>query len=290
MPVAVIRRKVMSLKDILVYLPSAETAPGILNAAISLARRHGAHLAALHVYDLEWPMMAAVDGYVGPATWQLVIDEAEQATRAKAAQIRKKFEEVTQHENIQAEWRLVEGIVGAVLVQHARYADVTILGRSGQNGTEADLAEEVLFDSGRPVLLLPLSPPRDFTARRVLIGWDERREAARAVGDALPLIRAAEAVQILSVFTQAVEQESCQVQTEDIARHLARHGATVSASTTMTGGDLKVEDVLLNAAADLGTELLVVGGYGHGRMREMVLGGVTRSLLQGSTIPVLLSH
>ncbi|MFC4169063.1 universal stress protein [Teichococcus aestuarii] len=280
----------MSLKDILVYLPSPEVAPRILDPAISLAKHHGAHLAALHVYSLDWPMMAAADGYVSPATWRLVLEEAEQAAKERAEQIHTQFEKATRREDIPAEWRLVEGMVDSVLVQHARYADVTILGRSDRNGIEADLAEEVMFDAGRPVLLLPPSPPRDFTARRVLVGWNGRREAARAVGDALPLIQAAEAVQVLSVFARAEEQASCQVQTEDIARHLARHGATVSAATTMAGGDLQVEDVLLSAAADLGAELLVVGGYGHGRMREMVLGGVTRSLLHGSTIPVLLSH
>lgn len=280
----------MSLKDILVHLPSPDAAPSIMNAAISLARRHGAHLTAEHVYSLEWPMMAAVDGYVGPATWRLIIDEAEQTAKEKAAKIQARFEEAIHRENIPAEWRLSEGLVGSVLAQHARYADVTILSRSGQHGIDTDLIEEVLFDAGRPVLLLPPDPPNNFAANRVLVGWNGRREAARAVGDALPLIHNAEAVQILSVFSNVAEREACQKQAEDIAHHLARHGAKVSTATTMTAADLQVEDVLLNTAADFGADLLVVGGYGHGRMREMVLGGVTRSLLQGATVPVLLSH
>ncbi|WP_456316818.1 hypothetical protein [Teichococcus aestuarii] len=154
-------------------------------------------------------MMAAADGYVSPATWRLVLEEAEQAAKERAEQIHTQFEKATRREDIPAEWRLVEGMVDSVLVQHARYADVTILGRSDRNGIEADLAEEVMFDAGRPVLLLPPSPPRDFTARRVLVGWNGRREAARAVGDALPLIQAAEAVQVLSVFARAEEQASC---------------------------------------------------------------------------------
>ncbi|MBO1076558.1 universal stress protein [Roseomonas marmotae] len=279
----------MSLKDILVCLTSPETAPGILDAAVSLARRHEAHVTALHVSSLEWPLLA-VDGFVSADTWQLILDEAEQLAREKAEQIRRVFDEVTRRENIQAEWRLEEGLVAQVLVQQARYADIAILGRSDEAGTEAELAEAVLFDAGRPVMLLPRTPPRGFGAQRVLIGWNGRREAARAVGDALPLIRAAEAVRVLSVYARPEEQAASQVQTENIARHLARHGAAVSVSTAMLGSGLLAEDVLLNAAADLGADLLVIGGYGHGRVREVVLGGVTRSLLHSSTIPVLLSH
>ncbi|PHK93181.1 universal stress family protein [Pseudoroseomonas rhizosphaerae] len=280
----------MSLKDLLAYLPNPKAAPAILDAAISLARRHGAHLTALHVYSMEWPLMAAMDGYVSSATWRMILDEAERSAKEQADQIRAKFEEAARREGIQAEWRLVEGTPDAVLAQHARYADMVILGRSDGAGLDADLAEAVLFAAGRPVLLLPPTPPRDFGARRILVGWNDRREAARAVGDALPLIRAAEAVQVLSVFGEEAEQTACRVQAEDVARHLARHGATVSAATSMTGDGLRVEDVLLNTASDLGADLLVIGGYGHGRVREMVLGGVTRSLLHGATIPVLLSH
>jgi nucleotide-binding universal stress UspA family protein len=180
-------------------------------------------------------------------------------------------------------------MTGTVLEQHARYADLTIFARSDEDSFEAEMAETVLFGSGRPVLVVPPKFPKPFLADHVLIGWNGEREASRAVADALPFLYHAKAVQVLTVATEAGDVEACQLDAEDLARYLARHGVNVSAKTVVARGAAP-EDLLLNVAADAGADLLVIGGYGHGRFREFVLGGVTHSLLRHATLPVMMSH
>jgi nucleotide-binding universal stress UspA family protein len=122
-----------------------------------------------------------------------------------------------------------------------------------------------------------------------LVGWDAGREAARALHDALPLIAKAESVTVLAINPKLGGNGLGDEPGADLARHLARHGLRVTAVQTTSNG-LNASDVLLNHAADLSSDLIVVGGYGHARMREILLGGVTRDLLRHATVPVLMSH
>jgi nucleotide-binding universal stress UspA family protein len=148
------------------------------------------------------------------------------------------------------------------------------------------MVECLLMQSGRPVLVLPChgSPPDQ--CRSALVAWDGSREAARALHDAMPLLRQAHRVTVLSV--ERVCTAARQPDT-DVVAHLARHGISVTVAR-VTVEDLAVSEVLLNHAADMGADLLVAGGYGHSRLREAVFGGVTRDLLRHMTIPVLFSH
>src|SRR5206468_1617267 len=141
----------------------------------------------------------------------------------------------------------------------------------------------------RPVLVLPYAGRFETVGRRVLVGWNARREAARAVHDALPLLRQAESVTVLAIDPVRGAHGHGEEPAADLALHLARHGLQVTARQTDSAG-LDPADVLLNTAADEGADLIVVGGYGHSRVREVVLGGVTRRLLRTATVPVLISH
>ena len=144
--------------------------------------------------------------------------------------------------------------------------------------------------AGRPLLLIPYAGEFATVGKNVLIGWTRTRESARAVHDALPLIAPSATVTVLTVEAGRGKPDTRILPTADIAEHLARHGLTVSAARTVVSDGLTPADALLDYASDIGADLLVVGGYGHSRTREMILGGVTRDLLQHMTVPVLMSH
>jgi len=277
----------MAFKDILVHLAEPGAGNPALTAAASLAQRHDAHLTALHVYSLDWPLLMASNAYMDPATVQRIMDEGERAALEKAGSIQKDFEQVLRSENIRGEWRQVQGPVHESVTRHACYADIVVFGRPADGSMETRVAEAVLFASGRPILLMSPEPRSAFTAERILVGWNGSREAARAIGDAMPLLRMARSVQVLTA--QSEDGAEAIVSAEDMSRHLARHGVPVSASTTTLSG-VAAQDVLLDTASDFGADLLVIGGYGHGRLLEMVLGGVTRSMFRHATLPVLFSH
>ncbi len=143
--------------------------------------------------------------------------------------------------------------------------------------------------SGRPVLVVPYIGPGKSVATHVLVGWNASREATRAVNDAIPLLQRAKKVTVLAVDPEGGTEGHGEVPSADISLHLARHGIKVEAAQTVTG-DIDVGDALLSRASDLGADLIVVGAYGHSRMREFILGGVTRHLLQHMTVPILISH
>src|SRR5262249_13056892 len=143
------------------------------------------------------------------------------------------------------------------------------------------------FDAGRPVLVVPYIQKAPLALDRVLVCWDGGRSAARAVGDAMPFLHRAKEVEV--VIVQGDAGKSDELPRADIGVHLARHGLKVDVKRIVaTGG--KVADTILSHAADVGADFLVMGGYGHSRLREFILGGVTRGILGTMTVPVLLSH
>jgi nucleotide-binding universal stress UspA family protein len=203
------------------------------------------------------------------------------------------FNDRLQRESIPGEWRLVEGRAATAVGLHARYSDLAILGQQDPEDKRitgwTGVLEHALLSSGRPILVVPHAGRFTGIGRRVLIGWDAGREAARAVHDALPLLQDAEAVTVLAIDPRRRNDGQDGLPAADISHHLARHGLPVTAQETTSNG-LTPADILLNYAADLGSDLIVIGGYGHSRLREIVLGGVTRALLQHATVPVLVSH
>ena len=149
----------------------------------------------------------------------------------------------------------------------------------------------MVLASGRPVLVVPYVGTYPRVGERVMIAWDASREAARAVADSLPLLQAAQQVVTLSANpdTGGRSDRHGEIPGADIARHLARHGVRVEAQR-LNAKEVSIADMLLNRIADEGIDLLVMGAYGHARVREIWLGGVTRSLMQYMTVPVFISH
>jgi len=282
----------MPLKDILVHLDATPQSASRLDIAVGLARRHGAHLTALHVVDLAIPLFATADPG-GGAAMAHIMNQIRNETLANAAAIEAGFRDRMQREGIPGEWRQVEGLSAETVAQHARYSDLVIIGQDDPDAAQpgaTGLAGDVLFAAGRPVLVVPYAGHFEDIGRRVLVGWNASREAARAVNDALPLIVAAETVHVLAANPRRGPDGHGDVPGADIALHLARHGVKVTAEHRVAPEIPDAADLLLNEAADMSADLLVVGAYGHSRLREFILGGVTRTLMQQMTVPVLMSH
>lgn len=281
----------MPLKDLLVHLDASPQSAGRLDLAIGLARRHDAHLTALHVVDIGMPLIGMADGGGGAALAGL-IDQMRNTALAEAGRIEADFRERMRRESMQGEWRQVEGMVSELVTQNARYADLVIVGQddpdAGTVGTSG-LAGDILFGAGRPVLVVPYAGHFPIAGQRVLVGWNASREAARAVNDALPILALAETASVLSANPRRGMDGHGEEPGADIAVHLARHGAKVTVEHRIAP-DVSDADLLLNHASDISADLIVVGAYGHSRLREFALGGVTRTLLKQMTVPVLMSH
>ncbi len=281
----------MGVKDILVHLDTTEQAATRLRLAAEMARRHAAHLTGLLVIDVMLPPLAG--GEMGGGTMLAdLLEQMRQTALADAARVETAFRERLRLDGLSGEWRQVEGATAELVALHARYADLVLLGQEDPEGSQpaaGPVIEQVLFASGRPVLLVPYAGRFESLGRRVLIGWNASREAARAVNDALPLLMQAETVTVLAINPRRGVGGHGEEPGADIALHLARHGVKVNVEHTVTSG-ISDAETLLNYAADLSADLLVIGAYGHSRFRELVLGGVTRTLLREMTVPVLMAH
>ncbi|GGG36258.1 universal stress protein A [Caldovatus sediminis] len=282
----------MALKDILVHLDATEQSNTRLRVAAALARSHDAHLTGLHVLDVALPAFVG-DPSGGGAVVAELIERTRREALADAARIEAGFRERLRLEGLAGEWRQPEGIAPELVSLHARYADLAIVGQQDPEGGGSPAAgailEATLFASGRPVLIVPYAGRFESVGRKVLIGWNASREASRAVHDALPLIARADSVTVLTINPRIGPDGHGEAPGADIALHLARHGLKVEVER-LNAPDVADGELLLNRAAELSADLLVVGGYGHSRLRELMLGGVTRTLLRQMTLPVLMSH
>jgi len=281
----------MSYKDLLVVLDAGAPARGRIDVAAALAERFAAHLAGL--YPLPIPQRPRELGYFDPAMLDPFFAEARERARDAADEVRERFEHITKLRGVTAEWRLIPEGPEADPAAHARYVDLTILGQLDPDRGEAEIIdrrpEQVALASGHPVLVVPYAGPFENVGRRVVVGWSATREAARAVNDAMPLLMAADVVNVLTIDAHEAPRGHGALPGADISLHLARHGVKATIEQTVSG-DLSVGDTLLSRAADLGADLLVMGAYGHSRLRELLLGGATRTLLRSMTLPVLMSH
>jgi nucleotide-binding universal stress UspA family protein len=281
----------MSYKDLLVVLDSAEDTSGRIDLAAALAERFGAHLVGL--YPVPSSELQRHAGYPDLAILEPVYREWREGALQQAEESRQAFEHAARLRGLASEWRAVAEGWEADPALHARYADLTILGQRDPDSDGMAInrprPERVTLASGRPILVVPYAGRFEIVGRCVLIAWNASREAARAVGDAMPLLTAADSVTVLVVDPQPGPDGHGEVPGADIALHLARHEVKAQIERTVSA-DVPIGEVLLSRAADLGADLMVMGAYGHSRARELLLGGATRSILASMTIPVLMSH
>lgn len=284
----------MGVKDILVHLDPTPRSALRLAIAAEMAAREGAHVIGLAISDV--PSAELFRGNMMtllPVSPEQVVERMRSDAAEAIAPIESAFHECLKQHGVMGEWRITEGNPAAALPTHSRYVDLIVVGQPNryeahQSAEDAMLASTLLL-SGRPVLVIPFAGEFPTMGQRVLVAWNASREAARAVHDALPLLVRAETVTVLAINPEVGLGGHGDVPGADIAAHLARHGVQVEAAHTVAT-DISEGAALLSYAADVGADLIVAGAYGHSRVREMVFGGVTRTLLTEMTVPVLLSH
>ena len=280
----------MTYKTILVHLNDERRVGQIIDVAAHIADRNEAHLIGLYVVPSG--LVGSITGLRGR-----IIESGRQSFREEGKRIGEAFEKATAGQAIVAEWRMVEpphdhpGPAEAVMEQ-ARSCDLVIASQTDPDWDYSlllDFPERLAIESGRPTLIVPHAGRFPRFGQRVLVAWNGKREAARAVFDALPLLNEAEAVRVLWVNPGDRPDGAGATPGTDLVAALARHGVKCEAAQSVTAG-IEVGDDLLNRLADFSADLLVMGCYGHSRFREFVLGGASRQILRHMTVPVLMSH
>jgi nucleotide-binding universal stress UspA family protein len=275
------------VKDIIVNLSVTKEGSVVGKYAVSVAAALQAHLTGVaFIYDPVVPISGA--GYI-PAE---VIETQREDNETAAEAAIKSFTAAADQAGISAEPLMTSASLAGAGDRFARMArrfDLAIVGQAQPeiSSMEQIIGETTLFESGRPMIMVPYIQKAPFKTDNVMICWDGSRTAARAVADAIPVIRDSGRVEIVIVTNERGKED--EIEGADIGQHLARHGLKVDVHR-ISGGNIDVADALLSHAADSGADLMVMGGYGHSRLREFVLGGVTRSIFESMTVPVLMSH
>ena len=277
------------IKDILVNLSAGRSRDVAADYAISVAAAFG----GVHVAAIAFAYEPVIPGSVFGGIPAEFIDEtrAENATAAQAALDR--FNEAARRAGLSAETHMFDTtqVEGADMFgRMARRFDLAVVPQADPDdkaGLADMITQAALFASGRPVVVVPYILKDGMTLERVLICWDGSRAAARAVGDAMPFLIRAKTVE--AVIVTADPAKSGELPGADLGEHLARHGLQVEIKQ-IVAPDNDVASMILSHAADISADFVVMGGYGHSRLREFVLGGVTRGLLGAMTVPVLMSH
>lgn len=275
----------MAYRNFLLHVDDGKACEARIELAASLAVSHDAHLTGLYtVQPLYIPSYLAAE--VGPGLY----DAQRKACADSAATAEIRFREIVAKAGVAAEWRIAEGNPAEVIALHARYVDLTIVGQHDPDGNApADLPDQLVLDTGRPILVVPYVGIYPKIGERVVVAWNAGREAARAVNDAMPILERADKVTVLAINPEGGTDGHGDVPGADICLHLARHGVKAEAAHVFSD-DIDVGNMLLSRAADASADLIVMGGYGHSRFREAVLGGASNLVLRHMTMPVLMSH
>jgi nucleotide-binding universal stress UspA family protein len=272
------------INDIIVNLSIGAKANSASDYAISLAAALNAHLTGIiFLYGPTIPVPRA--GYVPP---ELEVIERHNEAAVKTA--RESFTAASTRAGVKAESLTVSASLvsaGDQFGQLARRFDLAVVGQAEPETKMENIIKAALFDSGGPVIIVPYIQQAPLRLDRVMVCWDGSRAAARAIRDAIPFLHRAGRIEVVIVTNERSKQD--QIERADIGAHLAHHGLNV-AIKRIPPGDVDVAAILLSHAADEDIDFIVMGGYGHSRLREFVLGGVTRSMLRTMTAPVLMSH
>jgi nucleotide-binding universal stress UspA family protein len=275
------------IKDLVVNLGLTADRDVVAEFAISIAEAFQAHVAGI-AFAYE-PVVAptVVDGL--SAAW---IDTQRSERLAAAQAAIERFETAARRAGSSAEHRVLEASFGAaptLFGSITRRFDLSVVGQTKPDGIVTDdlFIEAALFESGRPVIVVPYIQTLGLKLDRVLVCWDAKRSAARAVGDAMPFLQRSKSIQIVTVSKG--RRANDEIPGADIGEHLARHGLKVEVRQ-LVAEDINVTNAILSHAADSAADFIVMGGYGHTRIREFVFGGTTLGMLRSMTVPILMSH
>ena len=275
-------------KTILMHCNDKRRIEGLLAPTMSWAEKFQAHLIGLSVV----PPLIVTGAPSGPP---IVIDAHCQLYRDDNPAMKAAFDAAARGRALVAEWRDDDAggfTVADVVLPYARTADLVVASQTDAEwpGSDSlDIADRLVIESGRPVLIVPNSGQHERVGEKVLVAWNARREAARAVFDALPILQRTKDVKVVWVNPQSELETAGDIPAADICAALARHGVKCQA-TEQIRPRVGVGETLLACSEDFGADLLVMGCYGHTRLREFVFGGASRHVLNHMSIPVLMSH
>ena len=267
----------MNLKDILVHIDDRPTCSSRLTAAMKLAKQQQSRLTGIYI--------------IPPAHYY---DRPEENLAVQAEQM---FSQRTEEAGLQAEWVCIDSQnrridVANVLNRHAHYRDLLVISQTDDDSPDRfipdNLPEKTVLGSGRPILIVPYAGDFDHDYRQIMLAWRGGPESARALHDALPVLRTAQEVKVISVFDQE-DEDSYQSPGMDVCRHMARYQLRLSSEKRLSG-ELKTGDMILNRCADTGANLLVMGATSQSRRGTQTLGETGRYMLKSMTLPVLMSH
>jgi nucleotide-binding universal stress UspA family protein len=275
----------MTYKTLLVHVDDSRTSDARVEFALDLALKHNAHLIGLYVVN---------QGLFGPLLRQddslsLAKREAQGIERMNRAS--QHFVDAAKRAGCPFEWRAPAGPSLEIATLHARHADLLVLGQADPEDPASFIArgflEDLVMEAGRPAIILPYAGRVASFGENVVVAWDGSREAARALADALPILKHA---RFVTVTTVERHPEGAAPAGIDVSAYLERHGVRASFAALPRAPGVGTGATLLNQLSDLHADLLVMGAYGHARARERMLGGVTRALFETMTAPVLVSH
>lgn len=276
----------MSYKTILVHIDSGRHSEKRLGIAIRLAGEYGACLTGFYVFSPYIPpgyIMAQMGEEIEAAQNKIAVESmslAEEAFRKQTA--------AAGLDNV--EWHTeYDEPVNAMALQ-AQYADLVVIGQSDStddSGIAMDFPERLVLSAARPVLVVPHTGDFPSIGKRILVAWNATQEATRAIANATPLLEAADSVYVMAVNCKSSKKEV--IRSDNMVRYLERLGIRAEIKD-LHNVEIDAGNELLSRASDLSADLVVMGCYGHSRLREWVLGGATRTILESMTVPVLMSH
>ena len=275
------------IKDLVVNLTVGADRDPAAQFAVSIAAGFEAHIAGIaFAYD---PVITpnVMDGL--SAAW---VDTQRAENLAAAQEAVDRFEAAAKRESLSAEHRIIEASLGKAANLFGRLArrfDLAVVGQTDPERMLPDdlLIEAALFESGRPAVMVPYIQKEGLKLDRILVCWDGGRSAARAISDSMPFLKRGKVIEIVMVASRNGTAD--ELPGVDVGEHLARHDLDVEVKR-LIAADIDVSNVILSYAADQAADFIVMGGYGHSRLREFVLGGVTRGILQSMTVPVFMAH
>ncbi len=278
------------MKDILVHLDDSDVCTHRIRTALSLAKKHDAH-----VVGVALKIKSTIAEYISEALPSGFHEAQHEAVELSANKAIKRFELEAKEAGISFSTNIIaESAAKApnVLASYARHTDITIIGQtneeSGGAGFNTALMDAALLETGRPIYLVPYVGKKNQPVKTAVVAWDSSSKAARAINDAIPLLQDREETIILIINSGERKNSHGNEPGVDIVAHLARYGINARIEIqTVTG--IGVDTAILNFLADSGADLLVMGAYGHSRLREKAFGGVTHNILKNMTVPVLMS-
>lgn len=284
-----------TIKTILAPVGDAQAALAPLEAAFRLAASFGAHVTALHVRPDPTSAVPLIGEGMSGAMVEEMLNTAEKQGRDAAAAVRAVYDDLRgRHavaeqaappaETVTTRWLEVVGREEEVIAHKGRVADLVVMGHAGTGLDDSSglSLNAALLDSGRPLLLAPAAMPGTL-GKRVVVAWNGSAESGRAVASALPILEKADAVTVLTVNEH--DSLAC---ADELVTFLGWHGVTAQHRDVPAGGNAGM--AVLDACKDAAADMLVMGAYTHSRLRQLILGGVTRHVLSHADIPVLLSH